>query len=135
MEARGTGFAYTTWFHWGLMNFAGSMEVQPQSTIERIYAVIMLLCAFLVSAWVVSSITSSMTRLEIATARSSEQLTSLKQYLFDNKISRKLALRVQRNANRALAEQTKNRPEGSSNQSPLAQSIRVCLLPTSRPGT
>merc|ERR1712050_3117 len=100
-----------TSYHWSLSQFTGSMEVFPTNVQERVLAVIILLFAFVVTAWVVSSITSSMTRLEIATARESEKLTMLTRYLFDHKISRRIALRVQRSVRSALQEQQRNVPE------------------------
>lgn len=80
---------------------------------ERVYAVIILLFAFVTAASVVSSICSSMTRLHIVTAEQTTKVTSLQQFLIDNEISRAVALRVQRNAQHALAEQKRNTPESS----------------------
>mmetsp|Transcript_123659 Transcript_123659/g.217864 ORF Transcript_123659/g.217864 Transcript_123659/m.217864 type:complete len:443 (+) Transcript_123659:2-1330(+) len=106
-------YRYVTSFHWSLTQFAGSMEVAPENGGERTYAIIVLLVAFMMSATIVSRITSSMTRLEIATAQRYQKMQTLEQYLFENNISRKLALRVQRNALFALEEQKRNTPESS----------------------
>lgn len=106
-------YRYTTSFHWSLTQFAGSMEVAPENGGERTYAIIVLLLAFMMSATIVSRITSSMTRLEIATAQRYQKMQSLESYLFENSISRKLALRVQRNALFALEEEKRNTPESS----------------------
>lgn len=107
------GYRYVTSFHWSLTQFTGSADVYPQNVGERTFAVVSLLFGFLLSASVVSSITSSMTRLQIVTARQSTQVSMLKQYLFDNGISTKVALRVQRNAMYTLQQATKNTPESS----------------------
>lgn len=106
-------YRYVTSFHWALCQFSGTMEVNPQNMSERFFAVSSLFFAFFVSACVVSSITSSMTHLEIATAHVAARMSSLKQYLFDNNISRKLALRVQRNAQHVIQQRQKNRSEDS----------------------
>lgn len=105
---------YLSSFHWSLSQFAaGSVEALPRCLGERVYAVAALLFAYVVSAWIVSSITSSLTRLEIAAAQDSQKMTILKQYLFDNNISRQLALRMQRHAQHAFAEKTKQRDEST----------------------
>merc|ERR1712113_1242381 len=99
---------YWTSYHWSLTQFSGTMEVFPTNSVERIFSVLTLLFAFIVTSWVVSSITSSMTRLEIATARESEKLSKLTRYLFDNRISRAISLRVQRSVRSSMAEQQRN---------------------------
>lgn len=114
MDDKEIWYQYWTSFHWSLAQFAaGSVEVIPRNLFERIYAVLALLFAYVTSAWIVSSITSSMTRLEIAAAQESQKMMTLKQYLFDNNISRQVALRVQRNAQHELAKKTKNRDENA----------------------
>jgi len=113
MDGEAFDYKYATSFHWSLTQFTGSMEVFPTNSSERFFAVVILLCAFFISASVVSAITSMMTRLEIATAQESERFTLLKQYLFDNHITSKVALRVERNAQHALAERKRNTPESS----------------------
>jgi len=111
MEDATIGYAYSTSFHWSLTQFTGSMDIQPHNVSERSYAVFVLLLAFVVSASVVSSITSSMTRLQIVTAHQSTMISMLNQYLRDNSISRNVATRVQRNALHAFHELKKNTPE------------------------
>jgi len=94
-----------------MINFAGDTEIYSNSIPERLYAVLTLLFAFLASASVVSSITSSMTRLSIATAHDANMIMTLKRYLTDNDISARVALRVQRNASHALEERRRHTPE------------------------
>lgn len=104
---------YMTSFHWSLTQFTGTMEVFPANLVERTYTVLALLFGFLVSASVVSTITSSMTRLQIVSARQSTQVDTLNQYLVNNHISTKVALRVQRNAVYAISQEKRNTPESS----------------------
>jgi hypothetical protein len=113
LEGTSTAYAYSTSFHWALTQFTGSMDVQPENSAERFFAVLTLTFGFLLSAMVVSNITSSLTRLQIVSARSSTQVAMLNRYLHDNGISTKVALRVQRNATYALAQEKKNTPESS----------------------
>lgn len=112
-SSRSLGYTYLTSYHWAMCQFAGTMEVSPVNITERFFAVISLLFAFFVSASVVSSITSSMTRLEIATAHVASKISSLKKYLYDNHISSKVALRVERDAQHVLAREQETRAGNS----------------------
>jgi len=60
-----------------------------------------------------SALTSSMTKLNIIGSDQTQQLSQLRVYLHQNKISSKLALRVHRNAQHALVEQQKSLAESS----------------------
>lgn len=113
LEEEPFALQYTTAFHWSLTQFTGSMEVYPVNVTERAFADVVLLTGFLIGAWVVSLITASMTRLQMVTAHQATQVSSLRQYLQDNCISSKLALRVQRHAKDALALEKKKTPESS----------------------
>jgi len=106
-------YRYATAFHWSLTQFTGTMEVTPRNLSERFYAVVVLLFAFVTSASVVSAITSSMTRLEIATAQEAQQANTLKRFLYLNHIPSRLSLRVQRNAQHILSQQRWEIPEGN----------------------
>merc|ERR1719450_1057199 len=88
-------------------------EVTPKSLGEHVFAVIVYLTAFWSGAVFVSILTSSMTQWYIIGSQQAQQLTVLRRYLSQNGISKKLALRVQRNAKHALAEQQKHMPESA----------------------
>lgn len=105
------GYKYSTSLHWSLTQFIGSMDVQPRNIMERVYAVLVLIFAFIVSAAFVSSITSMMTRLYIIAGRQVSQLATLRKFLHRKGISRQLALRIQRNARYAVKEVQRNTPE------------------------
>lgn len=100
-----------TSFHWSLTQFAGSMEVMPATTAERTFAVVVLVAAYIVSAVFLSFITSSMTRLNMISGKEASMFKALQDYLLDRGISRKLMMRVQRNANHALVQSRQNCPE------------------------
>jgi len=88
-------------------------EITPKSVPERVFAILVFLIAFVGAAWFVSSLTSSMTQLNIIGSDVTRQLTTLRLYLRQSNISDKLALRVQRNAQHALAEQQRALPESA----------------------
>lgn len=102
---------YMLSYHWSLTLFAGSTDVYPSNVYERTYSVCALLLCFILSASIVSSITTSMTRLSIARSKETTKLAALKEYLKENHISSRTALRVQRNAQHALDEMKRRTPE------------------------
>jgi len=102
---------YITSYHWSLTQFAGSTDVYPSNVYERTFSVCALLLCFILSASIVSSITTSMTRLSIARSKETTKLSALKEYLKENHISSRTALRVQRNAQYAMEEQKRRTPE------------------------
>lgn len=108
------GYKYSTSLHWSLSQFAGGMdEVRPHNVNERVFAVFIFLFAFTGATVFVSSLTSAMTRLHIIGGQRSQQLATLRRYLNDNHISNRLAIRVVRNAQHALWEQTRSIPEAN----------------------
>jgi len=105
---------YAVALHWSIAQFAGGMdEVTPEHYSERLYAIFAFLFGFVVAAWFVSSLTSSMTQLNIIGSDKTQQLSALRVYLNQNGITHKLALRVQRNAQHALVEQQRAMPESN----------------------
>merc|ERR1719424_178516 len=64
LRASGRWYLYLTSFHWGITQFTpASMHVQPQNTMERGYAVVVVVFALVVFSYVVGSITGSLTQL------------------------------------------------------------------------
>jgi len=107
------GMQYTWSLHWSLAQFPGEQVFKPANHAERSFALAVLFLFFVVAAMFVSSITTSMTRLQIIAGKQSSQFADLRRYLVDNQISRQLAVRVQRNAQHAIAEHSRNIPEKS----------------------
>jgi len=68
---------------------------------------------FIVATIFVSTITTSMTRLQIISSKQSSQFAQLRRFLLDKGISRQLAMKVLRNAQHAVSEQKHNAPESS----------------------
>ncbi|CAJ1333902.1 unnamed protein product, partial [Effrenium voratum] len=90
--------------HWAVTQFCGAMEVYPISFDERVLNVIALYASFFLSAAVISSLTSSMTKLDLLTVQRDAKLTALKQFMYDNKISPRLTVRIQRSILLALED-------------------------------
>jgi hypothetical protein len=107
------GERYVWSFHCAISLLTGEHVVLPRSPAERAFCIVVLFVAILISTWLVSSLTTAMTRLHIIASQKASQLSSLKRYLSDNKISRELATKVQRNAKFMLKEQKRNAPENS----------------------
>merc|ERR1712232_290963 len=86
-------------------------EITPTNTIERTYAIIISCFAYVMAATSVSSITTSMTRLNVLDSPRLQKLCVLRNYLTQNNISNRLAVRVNRNAQHALRENQLFMPE------------------------
>jgi len=98
------GMQYLVSLHWSLAQFSGGMdEVYPQSVLERFFAVMIWLFAFMSSAIILSVLTSNLTQLHIIGGSQSRQLATLRKYLKQNFISSNLALRMQRSAQHAIS--------------------------------
>lgn len=105
-------FQYLMSLRWALSQFAGGMdEVTPHSIAENVYTIFVYLATFWAGAVFVSILTSSMTNWYIIGSQNAQQLTTLRRYLSQNGISRKLAVRVQRNAHHTLSQQQQTMPE------------------------
>jgi len=105
--------SYVEAFHYILSLFAGEQVLDPRNLLERIFTILVLIFAFVVSAAFVGSLTTAMTRLQVIASKRSKAFVSLNRFLHDYGISRELASRVQRNARHALREQNRYTPEGS----------------------
>jgi hypothetical protein len=60
--------------------------------------------AFMMASMIVSSLTSSMTKLHIITSGQSQKMALLRKYLSQNNINHKLSMRIWRNAHHALEQ-------------------------------
>jgi len=105
------GERYLESFHVVLALFVGEHVIMPDYPWERLFTVIVLFCAFVVTTTFVGTLTTAMTRLQIIASQRSAQFAALNRYLSDCMISSELAVRVQRNARHALRERKRNTPE------------------------
>eukprot|EP00931_Biecheleriopsis_adriatica_P049698 TRINITY_DN28753_c0_g1_i1.p1 TRINITY_DN28753_c0_g1~~TRINITY_DN28753_c0_g1_i1.p1 ORF type:complete len:995 (+),score=148.19 TRINITY_DN28753_c0_g1_i1:51-3035(+) len=102
---------YMESFHYVLGLFVGEHIMLPESQAQRFFTVSVLLIAFVTNAFLVGTLTTQMTRLQIIASQRSSQFAALNRYLTDSNISRKLSIRVQRNARHAVTERKRNTPE------------------------
>jgi hypothetical protein len=99
------GHKYAMSLHWSLSQFTGGMdEMRPHTMNERVYAIVIFIVTFILAAVIISSLTSSMTRLHFIASHQSKQFVQLRRYLYQNSISEELTLRIQRNAQHAMLE-------------------------------
>lgn len=103
---------YARSLHWSMTQFFGSPDIFPVNARERFFSVCVLVFAFVVATWLVSSITSNMTRLHIISRGQQAQIALLRRYLSCRHISQQLSARVQLNAAHALEMKHNNVQEG-----------------------
>mmetsp|Transcript_113992 Transcript_113992/g.322417 ORF Transcript_113992/g.322417 Transcript_113992/m.322417 type:complete len:744 (-) Transcript_113992:127-2358(-) len=104
------GFQYATWYHkyatslhWAITQFTpASMSVQPHNFVERIFAVAIVVFALIVFAYILGSITGSLTQLRLLTENTSKQLWELRRHLKKNNVSPILSSRILRYVEHAL---------------------------------
>jgi len=105
-------YRYIMAFRWAISQFGGGMdEVTPKSFEESVYALIVFLVSYWSGAVFLSVLTSSMTQLYIGGSKNAQQLSVLRRFVLQNHVSKKLALRVQRNAQHAMKEHQRSLPE------------------------
>eukprot|EP00931_Biecheleriopsis_adriatica_P016871 TRINITY_DN12299_c0_g2_i1.p1 TRINITY_DN12299_c0_g2~~TRINITY_DN12299_c0_g2_i1.p1 ORF type:complete len:707 (+),score=101.78 TRINITY_DN12299_c0_g2_i1:145-2265(+) len=102
---------YFTSLHWSLVQYSGDSGIAPQNGSERIAACAIQSVAFILSAIIVSDLTTMMTQIQVISAHSNRQILILKRYLFDKKVSARLANRVVENAQQSLEERKRKPPE------------------------
>lgn len=112
LQDASTADLYLAALHWSITQFfCGNSLVVPKNTGERAFNVFVLFLTIMMSASIISHLTTSMTRLSIVAAEESQKFAALQDYLSQNNISARVALRVQRNARHALHEQKRHTPE------------------------
>jgi len=95
MDDKNLGYQYTTALHWSLTQFTpASMEITPKNLQERIFTVCTLLLAMITFSSFVSSLTNAMTRLRHLSSESQAQMSQLRRYLKENRVSNGLVVRV-----------------------------------------
>merc|ERR1719420_2887739 len=98
-------YRYATSLHWSLTQFTpASMEVIPHNVGERFFSVGVLLFALIIFSSFVSSITAAMTRMRNLNSDNNNNLSKLRRYLRDHKVSAKLAIRIKRYVEHTIAE-------------------------------
>lgn len=90
-------YQYLTALHWALTQFTpASMHVQPQNTLERTYAILVVLFALVGFAYIVGSITGSIAQLRSLSEQVTKDFWLLRRYLKKNNVPATLSLRIQK---------------------------------------
>lgn len=98
------GLGYIVSLHWSLCQFGGGMdELSPVDGLERFFAVVTFVFAFMAGLIMLSFLTSTMTQQYIIGGSGARQMATLKKYLNQNKIPKNLTKRVCRNAKHAIS--------------------------------
>jgi len=87
-------YRYLTSLHWAVSQFHGSMEINPSSSPERVYAVSVLFFALVIFSWLVSSMTNAMIELQSMRHEQQVQNWALLTFLKERRISQGLSYRV-----------------------------------------
>mmetsp|Transcript_81406 Transcript_81406/g.228331 ORF Transcript_81406/g.228331 Transcript_81406/m.228331 type:complete len:807 (+) Transcript_81406:2-2422(+) len=104
---------YIVAYHWAMTNFVGQGDANAVTLTERLFSIAVLFFAFLVLALVPPRITALMTSYQSANAENTTRYLQLTNYLQDNHISQRLAVRLQRAALSGLRLQRLRTPEAS----------------------
>eukprot|EP00929_Paragymnodinium_shiwhaense_P059838 TRINITY_DN29938_c0_g1_i1.p1 TRINITY_DN29938_c0_g1~~TRINITY_DN29938_c0_g1_i1.p1 ORF type:complete len:620 (+),score=132.78 TRINITY_DN29938_c0_g1_i1:112-1971(+) len=103
LEEQPLPIRYGVSLHWSLSQLTGGMdEFTPVSDSERAFACGIFVIGFMLASLFVSSLSSSMTKLHIITSGEAQQLTTLREFMTQNNVTTRLAMRVMRNAKAAL---------------------------------
>jgi len=97
-------YSYMTSFHWALTQFTpGSMNVQPQNTLERAFANMILVLGLIIFSSIVSSITNSTNSLRSASSLYSRQIWEFRKFCKQEQVSAEVILKVMKYADCIIA--------------------------------
>jgi len=95
---------YIICLHWALAQLGGGMdEVVPANASERLYVVAHYMVSYMITAFILSIVTSRLTQTHILQGAQARSMSVLRKYLTQNGIPGDLAMRVQRSAQHALS--------------------------------
>jgi len=88
-------YRYVTALHWSFTQFTpASMEVTPENEMERCFTVLVILFAMVTFSSFVSTITNAMTQLRNLNRERNDQMSILRRYFSENRVSGNLMGRV-----------------------------------------
>jgi len=97
-------YSYLTSYHWALTQFTpGSMDVQPQNTLERCFANVILMMGLILFSSIVSSITNATNRLRTLHSTYTTQMWQLRKFFRQESISASLLIRVTKYVDTVIA--------------------------------
>lgn len=104
-QDRGLAYRYLTSFHWSISQFGvGNVEIEAESTCERIFCIFVLLFALIAFSSLISSITNAMAHLRRLNDRDT-QLALFSRYCHEQRISSQLMNRMIQHINAVLDQQ------------------------------
>ena len=96
-KASGGLFQYFTAFHWALTQMTpGSMSVEPQNSVERIFNIACLILGLAFFSSVISSMTATLTQIKMLRQEREKVILTLDKFLRRKAISREVALNVRK---------------------------------------
>lgn len=104
-------FIYAQSYLYSLSMYGCPTDVGATHVGERYATICMMIFAYMMSAYIISSMATAMTQVTIATAQEAKQLSILNQYLIVNGISTATAKRVQLNARQSLLLKKRQKEE------------------------
>eukprot|EP00928_Gymnodinium_smaydae_P041080 TRINITY_DN27814_c0_g1_i2.p1 TRINITY_DN27814_c0_g1~~TRINITY_DN27814_c0_g1_i2.p1 ORF type:complete len:579 (-),score=114.96 TRINITY_DN27814_c0_g1_i2:30-1766(-) len=114
LEERPLYLQYFMSLHWSLSQFTGGMdEIRPYNFLERLFACIAFILAYVAAAIFLGRLTSSMTQMYIISSHQAKQFQQLRRYLAQNAISDALTMRICRNAQHAFQQHQSFTPESN----------------------
>eukprot|EP00930_Biecheleria_cincta_P042250 TRINITY_DN29065_c0_g1_i1.p1 TRINITY_DN29065_c0_g1~~TRINITY_DN29065_c0_g1_i1.p1 ORF type:complete len:754 (+),score=97.95 TRINITY_DN29065_c0_g1_i1:48-2264(+) len=125
LEGESFWLLYAVAVHWSFLQYSGESLTMPQNGWEQAYTISVQFVAYVLSAIMMSNLTSLMTQLELLSVRNNQQVSILKRFLSDNKVSTKLAGRIVTNALRNIEEKKRRMPENAVS---LLNEISIHLL-------
>eukprot|EP00931_Biecheleriopsis_adriatica_P048316 TRINITY_DN27915_c0_g1_i3.p1 TRINITY_DN27915_c0_g1~~TRINITY_DN27915_c0_g1_i3.p1 ORF type:complete len:942 (+),score=174.95 TRINITY_DN27915_c0_g1_i3:207-3032(+) len=102
---------YLRSIHSSIALFHGEQLERYMNSEEVLFMTFVTYFIFVGNAWLVSVITTAMTRLEIVSTRRSQMLNELDRWIYEANLSYELAFKVQRSAKKGMDEMEKNVPE------------------------
>jgi len=100
---------YTTAVHWSLCMFTpGAMDIQPQNSHERSFAIIVLLFGLVIFSSFLSSITAAVAQLKAKNADHSNDSWMLRRYLRQRNVESSLTFRILRHVEYVLQKEGRN---------------------------
>eukprot|EP00441_Pelagodinium_beii_P008931 CAMPEP_0197699586 /NCGR_PEP_ID=MMETSP1338-20131121/120810_1 /TAXON_ID=43686 ORGANISM="Pelagodinium beii, Strain RCC1491" /NCGR_SAMPLE_ID=MMETSP1338 /ASSEMBLY_ACC=CAM_ASM_000754 /LENGTH=143 /DNA_ID=CAMNT_0043283093 /DNA_START=46 /DNA_END=474 /DNA_ORIENTATION=- len=106
-------YRYMKCLHFSVALFQGELVMHPQNIQETAYFSAISFVIFVGNVWLVSTITTALTRIEIVSTRRTAMSQSLDRWITENNVSHELALKVQRSARKAVDDKEKNLPESN----------------------
>lgn len=125
---------YTSSFHWAITQFTpASIKVQPENSVERIFAICCLLWAFVSMSTFISGLTSAVMQLRQLSEVKDRQFWLLRAYLMEGSVPTKLSVRITNYCQHAWAMRGKRSQEKSVEllhllSSSLRMELKVALF-------